>query len=172
MSRLILLWLDICLLRVGPQDLPHSRVLLGLAMTGYTLVSFLLSLPAYPSLDAAQLALMDSILLVGFVAATLLLSGKFARFTQTLTALSGTGMLLGLLALPVVRLLTADQLAGQASPLAAILWLVLFGWNLVVLAHIMRHALSAGFFVALGIAVLYTLFAMQILDALFPMSVA
>jgi hypothetical protein len=172
MSRLILLWVDISLLRAGPQDLPQSRVLLGLAMAGYTLVSFLLSLPAYPSSDAARLALMDSSLLVGFAAATLFLSGKFARFTQTLTALAGTGILLGLLALPVIRLLTANQSAGQASPLAALLWLALFGWNLVVVAHIMRHALSVGFFVALGIAVLYTLLAMQILDALFPMSAA
>jgi hypothetical protein len=48
--------------------------------------------------------------------------------------------------------------------------LVMFGWNLVVVAHIMRHALSAGFLVAAGIAILYTLLAMQIIDALFPMS--
>jgi hypothetical protein len=60
MSRLILIWFDICLLRAGPQDLPTSRELLGLAMASYALVSFLLSLPGYPLVGAGQLALMDA----------------------------------------------------------------------------------------------------------------
>jgi len=170
MSRLFLVWFDICLLRAGPQDLPFSRELLALAMAGYTLVSFLLSVPAYPPLVAGQLAMVDSALLIVFAATTLFLSGKSARLTQTLIALSGTGMLLGLLALPVIQLLAPDQPAGQPSPLAGLLWLILFGWNLVVVAHILRHALSAGLPVALGIAMLYTLVAIQIIDALFPMS--
>ena len=171
MPRLILLWLDICLLRAGPQDLPFSRELLGLAVAGYTLVSFLLSLPAYPPLVAAQLAVTDSALLMVFAALALFLSGRFARLTQTLTALCGTGMLLGLFALPLIQLLAPDQQAVQPSPLAGLLWLMLFGWNLVVVAHIMRHALSADLLVAIGIALLYTLLAMQIIDALFPVSV-
>lgn len=171
MLRLILIWFDICLLRAAPQDLPFSRELLGLAMVGYALVSFLLSLPAYPPFVAGQLALMDAALLVVFAVTALYLSGKFARLNQTLTALSGTGMLLGLFALPVIQLLSPDQSGGQPSPLAGMLWLVLFGWNLVVVAHIMRHALSADLLVAIGIAMLYTLMAMQIIDALFPMSV-
>jgi hypothetical protein len=170
MSRLIRLWFDICLLRAGPQDLPYSRELLGLAMGGYTLASLLLSLPEYPPLVAAQLALVDAALLVVFAATALILGRKFARLNQTLMALSGTGMLLGLFALPVIQLLPPDQPGGEPSPLAGLLWLAMFGWNLVVVAHIMRHALSAGFLVAIGIAALYTLLAMQIIDALFPMS--
>jgi hypothetical protein len=170
MSRLIRLWFEICLLRAGPQDLPYSRELLGLAMAGYIMVSFLLSLPAYSTLVAALLALVDSALLVVFAATALYAWGKLARLNQTLTALSGTGMLLGLFALPVLQLLSPDQPAVEPSPLGGLLWLVMFGWNLVVVAHIMRHALSAGFLVAAGIAILYTLLAMQIIDALFPMS--
>jgi hypothetical protein len=172
MSRLILIWLDICVLRAAPQDLPASRELLGLAMAGYLLVSFLLSLPAYPPVDAGQLALMDAVLLVLFAVTVLYIPGKIARLTQTLTALSGTGTLLGLFALPVIQLLSPDHESGQLSLLAGMLWLALFGWNLIVVAHIMRHALSVNLPVAIGIAMLYTLVAMQIIDALFPMSVA
>jgi len=93
-----------------------------------------------------------------------------ARLTQTLTALAGTGTLLGLCALPVIQLLSSGQATGQPSLLASMLWLLLFGWNLVVVAHIMRHALSVNFPVATGIAMLYTLVAIQIINALFPMS--
>jgi hypothetical protein len=170
MSRLILIWLDICLLRAGPQELPASRELLGLSMASYTLASFLLSLPGYPLVAAGQLALMDAGLVVVFAATALYLTGKMARLTQTLTALLGTGTLLGLIALPVIQLLASGQEAGQPSLLGGMLWLLLFGWNLLVVAHIVRHALSVNFLVATGIAILYTLVAMQIINAVFPMS--
>jgi hypothetical protein len=170
MSRLILIWFDICLLRAGPQDLPASRELLGLSMASYTLASFLLSLPGYPLVSAVQLALMDAGLVVVFAVTALYLTGKTARLTQTLTALSGTGTLLGLIALPVIQLLASGKESGQPALLAGMLWLALFGWNLIVVAHIVRHALSVNFFVATGIAILYTLVAMQIINALFPVS--
>lgn len=170
MSRLILIWFDICLLRAGPQDLPASRELLGLAIASYMLVSFLLSLPGYPPVTAGQMALIDATLLIVFAATALYISGRMARLTQTLTALSGTGTLLGLFALPVIQLLSSAQEAGQPSLLAGMLWLLLFGWNLLVVAHIIRHALSVNLPVAIGIAMLYTLVAMQIINALFPMS--
>jgi hypothetical protein len=170
MSRLILIWFDICLLRAGPQDLPASRELLGLSMASYVLASFLLSLPGYPLVAAGQLALMDASLVVVFAATTLYLTGKMARLTQTLTALSGTGTLLGLIALPVIQLLASGKDAGQPPLLAGMLWLLLFGWNILVVAHIMRHALSVNFPMAIGIAILYTLVAIQIINALFPMS--
>jgi hypothetical protein len=170
MLRLILVWFDICLLRAGPQDLPASRELLGLSIASYALASFLLSLPGYPLVTAGQLALMDASLVVVFAATALYVTGKMARLMQTLTALSGTGTLLGLMALPVIQLLASGQEAGQPAVLAGLLWLVLFGWNLLVVAHIMRHALSVNFPVATGIAILYTLVALQIINALFPMS--
>jgi hypothetical protein len=170
MSRLILSWFYICLLRAGPQDIPASRELLGLGMAGYTLVSFLLSLPAYPLVTAGQLALLDATLLIVFAATALYLRRKMARFTQTLTALSGSGALLGVFALPVIQLLASGQETGQPPLLAGMLWLLLFGWSLIVVAHIMRHALSVNFPVAVVIAMLYTLVAMQVVNALFPMS--
>ena len=170
MSRLILIWFDICLLRAGPQDLPASRELLVLAMAGYTLVSFLLSVPGYSLVVAGQLALLDACLLIVFAATALYLMGEMARLIQTLTALSGTGTLLGLFALPMIQFLTPGQDSGQPSFVAGMLWLLLFGWNLIVVAHIMRHALSVNLPVAIGIAMLYILMALQIINVIFPMS--
>jgi hypothetical protein len=131
-------------------------------------VSFLLSLPAYPLAVAGQLALMDAVLLIVFASTALYLRGKMARLTQTLTALSGTGTLLGLIALPVIQLLSSGLEAGQPVLLAGMLWLLLFGWSLIVVAHIMRHAMSVNLPVAIVIAMLYTLVAMQVMNTLFP----
>jgi hypothetical protein len=168
MLRLITIWLDICLLRAGPQDVPASRVLLWLTLIAYLLVSFLLSQPGYPSAVAARIAGVDLALLVVFVTAPLYLLDKTARIGQTLAALAGSGALLGVLALPVIRVVLAGQVAGEVPPTAALVWLVLFGWSLLVVAHIMRHALSVAFAVGLGVAVLYTLVAMQVIGTLFP----
>jgi hypothetical protein len=168
MSHLITTWLNICLLRAGPQDLPASQTLLGLTMSSYVLVSLLLSLPVYPAGTAVLVAMLDLGLLVAFAAALLYLFGKWARFQQTLTALTGTGTLLGLLALPLVYLVFQGPEENRLAGLAALFWLFLFGWSLLVVAHIMRHALSISFLYAIGISVLYTLVALQLMAALFP----
>jgi hypothetical protein len=171
MSRLITIWIDLCLLRAGPQDLPHSRVLLWLTLAAYILVSFLMSVPGYPAGVAVQMALVDLALLLVFATSLLYLTAKTARLNQTLTALAGTGTLLGLIALPLVQLLFKGQESGQLSLLASVFWLLLFGWSLLVVAHIMRHALAVSLPVALGVSILYTLVAMQIIGAIFPLEV-
>lgn len=168
MLRLITIWLDLCLLRLGPQDIPASRVLLVLSLAAYVLVSFVLSVPGYPSAVALRLAGVDLLLLVVFASVPLYLLDKTARIGQTLTALAGSGALLGLLALPVIRVLFEGQDSSEVPPFAAMVWLILFGWSLLVVAHIMRHALSVAFAVGLGVAVLYTLVAMQVIGTLFP----
>ena len=168
MSRLITIWLDICLLRAGPQDLPASQTLLGLTISSYLLVSLLLSLPGFPAATAVLVAVLDLGLLVAFAVALLYFFGKWSRLRQTLTALTGTGTLLGLLALPLVYLLFRGPEENPIAGLAALCWMFLFGWSLLVVAHIMRHALSIPFPYAIGIAVLYTLVALQLMAALFP----
>ena len=168
MSRLITIWFDICLLRAGPQDLPVSQVLLWLSAGAYVLVSFLLSVSGYPPGEALQVALVDLGLLIAFAAVLLTLWGKIERLNQTLTALAGCGTLLGLIALPLVQVLFAGQEAGQVPPFIILLWFLLYGWSLLVVTHITRHALSISFPFALGIAIVYTLAAMQIISALFP----
>jgi hypothetical protein len=168
MPRLITIWLDICLLRAGPQDLPASRTLLGLTVGSYLLVSLLLSLPGFPGETAILVAVLDLALLVAFTAALLYFFGKWVRLRQTLTALTGTGTLLGMLALPVVYLLSRGAEENPVAGIAALWWLFLFGWSLLVIAHIMRHALSISFPYAIAIAVLYTLVALQLMAVLFP----
>lgn len=168
MSRLLTIWFDICLLRAGPQDLPVSRVLLGLMLSGYLLVSTLVSLPGYPVATAMQIAVTDLGLLLAFAGSLLFITGNMARLNQTLTALAGSGVLLGLLALPLVQSLYQAQDAEQVSVAVLMFWLLLMGWSLLVVAHIIRHALSVTLPIGVGLSVLYTLVAMQLITTLFP----
>ncbi len=168
MFLLVKTWLDLCLLRKGPQDLPVSRFLLGLSLCCYVLVSLLVALPSSGIAEAVPLALVDVGMLTVFVLALLYLQSKTARINQTLSALAGSGSLMGLLALPLVLLVDTGQPAEQVPAALAGLWLSLLIWNLFVMAHIIRHALSSSFAIGLGAAVLYALVSMQMVTTLFP----
>lgn len=171
MLFLIRAWFDICLLRAAPQDLPASSLLLALSLGCYALISVLVSLGSYGLAGAVQLALLDLGLLAVFVLSLLYLQDKTARINQTLAALAGTGSLLGVFALPLVWWLQPDQQPGQVPVLLTFFWMLLLVWNLLVMAHIMRHALSSTFPVGLGVSLLYVLVSMQVIAALFPQQV-
>jgi hypothetical protein len=171
MRQLIRVWFDICLWRAAPQDLPASGILLALSLGCYALVSVLVSLGSYGLAGAVQLALLDLGLLAVFVLSLLYLQDKTARIKQTLSALAGTGSLLGVFALPLVWWMQPDQQPAQAPVLLTLFWLLLLVWNLLVMAHIMRHALSSSVPVGLGVSLLYVLVSMQVIAALFPQQV-
>lgn len=168
MSWLILQLFNICLLRAAPQDLPASRVLPVLLSGCYLLVSFLVALRSNGSLIAMQVALVDLGLLLALVFSLLYLLNKAARIGQTLSALAGSGSLLGLVALPLVLSVSPGQASDQLPAMLTLLWLLLLLWNLVVMAHIMRHALSTSLAIGMAVAVLYALVTMQVILALFP----
>lgn len=171
MQQLIRVWLNICLWRAVPQDLPASGILLSLSLASYALVSVLVSLGSYGLAGAVQLALLDLGLLAAFVLILLYLQSKTARIYQTLSALAGTGSLLGVFALPLVWWAQPGLQPEQVPVLLTLFWLLLLVWNLLVMAHIMRHALSSSFPVGLGVSLLYVLVSMEFIAALFPQQV-
>ena len=168
MLPLIGIWFDICLWRAAPQDLPASGFVLSLSLGCYALVSMLVSLGSYGLAGAAQLALLDLGLLVVFVLSLLYLQDKTARIYQTLSALAGTGSLLGAFALPLVWWLQPGQQPEQVPVLLTLFWLLLLVWNLLVMAHIMRHAVSSSLAVGLGVSLLYVLVSMQMIAVISP----
>jgi len=169
MLQLFKTWLNICLLRTAPQDLPPSGFLLGLTLSCYIGVSFLVALQSYGFLPALLAAALDTGLLAIFTLGLLYLQDKTARINQTMSALAGSGTVLGLFALPLVFFLEPGQAAEQIPLLVPVFWLCLFFWSLVVVAHIMRHALSTSFAMGLAISVLYALVSMQILATVIPL---
>jgi len=149
MSALIRLFADICLFRRGPQHLPESRFLLGLTLATYGATSWILLGLETDWRIAALQVMVATTLLLGFVGATLASAAKSHRLTQTVTALVGSDTLFTVLAIACF-LATA---AAPAARSAAISLLTI--WDILVIAHILRHALSQTYAVGLGLAVLY-----------------
>lgn len=159
METLIRALVAIALLRRGPQTLPASTFLLYLALAAHWGTGVLLGLFSLPPAMALLSALAGTLVMVALVHGLLLLHRLHARVTQTLTALAGCEVLLGLLALPLTLLFYAG---GGMAELAALLSLLLLGWNVAVAAHIFRHALNVSVGMGVLFAIGYTLISMSL----------
>ena len=150
MGTLIRTIAAIALLRRGPQTLPASSFLLYLLLAAHWGTGVLLGLFSLSPAMALLAALAGTLIMVALVHGLLLMHWLHSRVTQTLSALAGCEVLIGLLGVPLTALFYAG---GGMAELAVLLSLLLLVWNLAVAAHIFRHALS----VSMGIGVLFAI---------------
>jgi hypothetical protein len=155
-------------MRRAPQDDPLSFAALAGALLAYAGVDLLQARAGAGWAVAAGMTVLDTVAVVVFAWAVLQVAKKSPRFVQTLTALAGTGALLGLVAVPLVQLAVQAQQRDQAVPALAWGWLTLFIWSIAVEAHIFRHALSTRFGVGVVVATLHTLLILVLADVIFP----
>jgi lipopolysaccharide export LptBFGC system permease protein LptF len=93
------------------------------------------------------------------------LAGKLGRFNQTAIALLLSGLLLDLLALPLVSWYQRTQ-----SVESGLLMLILLFWGIVVIGHIIRHAFDINLGLGVAASVLYTLVSLNLANWLFPVA--
>ncbi len=132
MLKLFKLYVDICLLRAGPQDLPATQSMLALSLLAYTATSIAISVMTQSFGSAIVYGLADTLTPAALTSTLLVLHRFPQRLTQTLSALAGTGVVIGLFTLPLVLL--------QNVPL--LLLLLIMVWSLTVIGHILHHALN------------------------------
>lgn len=150
---------DICRLVKRPQDIPASGNLLSVCLVVYGFcVAASVGFVA-PMEKAIPVAVTEVLLIMAFTLVILQISGKSSRWLQTVTALSGTGIIISVIALPVYLLLgagTSNQVNPDTVTATGLVFLtVLACWNLVIMAHIFRHALDSGFMSALVLVIAY-----------------
>jgi len=127
-------------LKNTPETIPYSRYLLGVTLALHLLLGLGLGSIGQPIATALASAVVGTALLVGSSYLLLMLHGMRNRFVQAATAAAGCEILLGVLTLPIdIWLFPADKANAQ---LVLLLWLMLMGWNVAVIAHIWRHAVT------------------------------
>ena len=166
---------DICRLRKGPQDIPASKNLLTLCLFFYGLLSTLLVLLS-ESMDRAILAgLLEVVLIMAFTMALLQIRSKTGRWVQTVTSLYGTGIVLSLIALPIYILLSLNGTTEtNDTPLYGLGLLILASlacWNVVIMAHILRHALEVTMMSGVIFAIVYIWIIFSFTAAVMPAGV-
>ncbi len=161
-------FLDICLLRKGPQDLPESSVLLTLCLILYTLTDVLLTVQTRPFTDALLVSLLDVGFLLLVTSLILKQHHHIERLGQAMTALFGTGVILGILVFPLVYGGVQNHHEGLTQQIIISLFLVMVIWNIAILAHIVRHAISTSMGVGIIIAILYVCMSSLLVAMVFP----
>ncbi|MET0066600.1 MAG: hypothetical protein ABW076_09695 [Candidatus Thiodiazotropha sp.] len=164
MKALLNAAVELCLLRRGPQDLPASPHLLVFTLVLNLLLGVLISLGLQEAFAIAIFAtLFETALMMAVLYAVLRLRKHLKRFTQTITALMLSNLLLGVLMLPLLGW-NGTSLSDESQ----LLLLLLSLWALAVFGHILRHALEVPLGMGIGLALFYTLFSWSLLEMFFP----
>lgn len=169
MLPLLKMFWGICRLQVPPQDLPTSRILMLSAILCYFVASLVVAWIQLAPHLAIPAALLDTAFLSAMAAVVLWVQSHVSRFPQTITALAGSGAMLTAIAVPVV-LWQQQATAGNPEAgliLPSLLLLLWTAWNIVVVGHILRHALSTIFAVGIVLAVAYMYLAFKLAGVLF-----
>ena len=169
MGALIRPFVGICLLRMRPQDLPASMTLLALVLFAHTVVGVTVAAIDLRLGRALMAGIVDTALLCGLTIALLMLCTLRERIVQTLTALAGAGTVIGFLAYPLNLWLYDAHQASRPSPALALLLFAAIGWSFAVSAHVLRHALSAPFYLGLLVSVAFYWISINVLSSLFPL---
>jgi hypothetical protein len=164
--KLLNFFVDLCLLRRAPQDLPASQALLVVVLVVNALSGIVLGIQTWAGAGAALAAtVVDIGVLLGLLWVALRVRGVTARFTQSATALLGAGTLFTLLAMPLQPLLDApEDIEG-----GALLYLLLLIWVQLVYGHVLRHALNLKLVAGVALSLVYTFTSAVLIELLFPL---
>lgn len=136
-------------------------------------VLLMISNSLYLSLPGALTAsLLNLILPAVFLQLLLQFNNLTARFVQSYQALIGAWIIIEVMAFPFMMVF-ADALHQEASPGIAVIALLGFlVWNLLVLGHVIRHAIGIHLSLAMVLSVLFFLLSRVIGEFLVPLPVA
>jgi hypothetical protein len=156
---------NICLLRKKPQDLPSSYDLLLICLFLYATINSLLALTTTTPGNAVLSGVLETFLVSVITLGILKLNRHPERWVQTLTALTGTGCILGILALPLFSGALLLNTGDLLQVLLVILYLILIIWSLAIMGHILRHALDTTMGVGVVFAIFYILITSLLIGA-------
>jgi len=128
----------------------------------------LLTVQARPFEDALLVSFIDVGFLLGVIFFILKQHHYLDRWVQTITALCGTGVILGIFIFPLVYGGAQNQYETWLQQIIIILFLIMVIWNIAVLAHIVRNAISTSLGIGIAIAILYIWMSSLLISMLFP----
>ena len=169
MIQLIKVFWDICAVKAAPQDLPASSFLLGLALSAYLVTGGVVAAFQWPLSQAILAAFLDTVFLTVLSRVLLWARMLSGRFVQTLTALAGSGAVMTVIALPLVMWQSFVGVTDANAPtLPSWLLMIWMIWNVVVVGHILRHALSTVLPLGIGLAAVYAYITFQLMRIFLP----
>lgn len=164
--------LALMFLKSAPQDLTYSsHVTLRFAVL--YIVSGIIVLQTTDSTESMVAGLLLGLAVQYiFTYAVLYSLNKSARFLQTFSALLGVGILFNIISWPVFYFLMGESSDESIRPIMSLLFLMLISWEVLVKAHIFRHALEMKMVSALALSFSLFFISVALSQLFFPAEVA
>lgn len=164
--------LALLILKSTPQDLPYSPRLLIQLVAFYVLSGiFVLHTTLSPD-DMVAGLLLGIFVQYAFTYVVLAALDRRARFVQTFCALMGAGLLFNLLSWPVFSVFSDETAQEAMKSSMSLLFLLLISWEVLVKAHIFKHALEMKMFAALALSLSLFFISLTLSQLLFPVEAA
>lgn len=155
-------------LKSTPQDLPHNKSLpVILALVYWASGILVLSSTLDPSVLLESMTLSLVVMLV-FVYGILHLFHFQVRFVQTFSAVIGVGLIFNLASWPLLAVLVDNSSSSSMVSTMSFAFLMLLSWEILVKAHIFKHALEVGMLNALLLSFSVFFISMTLSQLLFP----
>lgn len=165
MLRLFRAFLQICLFKAGPQDLPDSGFLMRSVLVVNILFSFAYLLGQLTPYQALYQVILSMAVLYMLTKLVLGVRNVPYRFRQTFTAVLGADLVLTLLQSVLVSSGILPMQPEEITQIQALLWLVLVFWGLAVQGNILHHALNVSRFTGAMLSIWFLLITVIVLNA-------
>jgi len=160
--------LSLLVLKSAPQDLPYSPRLLVQLVLAYILSGIVVLQTTLNPDDIFSGLLLGLLIQYVFTYAVLRALDKRARFVQTFCAILGIGVLFNLLSWPVFSMLSDETAQEAVRSSMSLMFLLIISWEVLVKAHIFRHALEMRMFSALALSFSLFFISVALSQLLFP----
>jgi hypothetical protein len=145
-------FLAMLILKSAPQDLPYSPKL-NVQLAAVYILSGIMVLRTTVGPDdtvaGILLGLLVQFLFTYFVLRAL---DKGPRFIQTFCAMLGVSIIFNLLSWPVFALLADESIDDNLRASMSLIFILVISWEVLVKAHIFRHALEMKMLSALALS--------------------
>jgi len=167
MLKIINYFIELCLLKRAPQDLPASVALLVIVITLNILIGALGVADLMDNSSALSAAVLDTLIIMVLLRVVLIVQSRSSRYLQTATAIFGSGIFLGLLGL--LLQFSAANAAPESfiESFTAVVYFVLFIWVQLVIGQILKHALDVSMNLGVGLALTYTILSGMMIQMIF-----
>lgn len=160
--------LSLLVLKSAPQDLSYSPRLLVQLVLAYILSGIVVLQTTLNPDDILSGLLLGLLIQYVFTYAVLRALDKRARFVQTFCAILGISVLFNLLSWPVFSVLSDETTREAARSSMSLMFLLIISWEVLVKAHIFRHALEMRMFSALALSFSLFFISVALSQLLFP----
>ena len=164
--------LALLFLKSAPEDLPYSPRLTFQLVAVYLFSGVVVLQTTLAPDDMYAGILLGVLVQYVFTYVVLLALNKAARLMQTFAALIGVSLLFNLLSWPVFSILADNSASESLMSTMSLMFLLLISWEVLVKAHIFKHALEMKMFAALALSFSLFFISLTLSQLLLPVETA